>query len=193
TLINGETYYISSNYNGCESERVIVDIETTPVPNAPTGEPVQAFVYNVSINEVTVSDLVVNEDNVLWFAHEDLTNPLDPETPLSDGATYYAVIVSDAGCVSEPFAVTVTVTLGNEKLDRAQLVYYPNPTQGILNIRYTDTIEKVEIYNTIGQLVATQEFSSNQIAVDMHQLSNGTYLLKLHIDGYQQLIKVVKN
>src|SRR5690606_14416169 len=176
---------------------VIVDIETTPVPNAPTGEPVQAFVYNISTNEVTISDLVVNEDDVLWFAHEDdaatLTNPLESDMPLEDGATYYAVIVSENDCISEPFAVTVTVTLGNEKFDRAQLAYYPNPTQGILNIRYTDTIEKVEIYNTIGQLVATQEFSSNQIAVDMHQLSNGTYLLKLHIDGYQQLIKVVKN
>src|SRR5690606_2595149 len=112
--------------------------------------------------------------------------------PLDDGRTYYAVIVSENGCVSEPFAVTVTVTLGNEKFDRARLVYYPNPTQGVLNIEYVETIESVEVYNAIGQLVSVQEFDSNQVAVDMHQLSNGTYLLKLHIDGYQQLIKVMK-
>src|SRR5690554_2887489 len=197
-LTNGSTYFISSSYNGCESEiRAVVDIETTPVPNAPTGDEQQAFVYNVSINEVTIADLVVNEEDVLWFAHEDdaatLTNPLESDMPLSDGTTYYAVIVSDNGCVSDVFAVTVTVTLSNNKFDRAKLAYYPNPTQGILNIQYAETIERVEIYNTIGQLVGTQDFSSNQITVDMGSLSNGTYLLKLHIDGYQQLIKVVKN
>lgn len=197
TVLTNGTYFISSSYNGCESERVVVDIETTPVPNAPTGEAQQSFVYNVSINEVTIADLVVNEADVLWFAHEDdaatLTNPLESDMPLSDGTTYYAVIVSDNGCVSDVFAVTVTVTLGNNKFDRAKLAYYPNPTQGILNIQYAETIERVEIYNTIGQLVGTQDFSSNQITVDMGNLSNGTYLLKLHIDGYQQLIKVVKN
>ena len=196
TVLTDGTYYISSSYNGCESERVAVDIETAPVPDAPTGETEQSFVYNISTNEITLSDLVVNEDNVLWFAHEEdiptLTNPLLDYMPLENGRTYYAVIVSDAGCVSNPLAVTVTVTLGNERFDRAQLAYYPNPTQGVLNIRYTDTIEKVEIYNTIGQLVATQEFNSNQVMVDMHQLSNGTYLLKLHIDGQQQFIKVIK-
>lgn len=197
TVLTNGTYFISSSYNGCESERVVVDIETTPVPNAPTGEAQQSFVYNISINEVTIADLVVNEADVLWFAHEDdaatLTNPLESDMPLSDGTTYYAVIVSDNGCVSDVFAVTVTVTLGNNKFDRAKLAYYPNPTQGILNIQYAETIERVEIYNTIGQLVGTQDFSSNQITVDMGNLSNGTYLLKLHIDGYQQLIKVVKN
>lgn len=197
TMLTNGTYFISSSYNGCESERVVVDIETTPVPNAPTGEAQQSFVYNVSINEVTIADLVVNEADVLWFAHEDdaatLTNPLESDMPLSDGTTYYAVIVSDNGCVSDAFAVTVTVTLGSNKFDRAKLAYYPNPTQGILNIQYAETIERVEIYNTIGQLVGTQDFSSNQITVDMGNLSNGTYLLKLHIDGYQQLIKVVKN
>lgn len=196
TLTNG-VYYISSVYSGCESERVVVDIETAPVPDAPTGEAEQAFVYNISIDEITIADLVVNEEGVLWFAHADdaatLTNPLQSDMPLANNTTYYAVLVSDNGCVSEPFAVTVTVTLGNAKFDRAKLVYYPNPTQGMLTIQYTDTIESVEIYNTVGQLVGTQEFNNNQITVDMSGLSNGTYLLKLHIDGYQQLIKVVKN
>src|SRR5690606_1122449 len=60
TLTNG-VYYISSVYSGCESERVVVDIETAPVPDAPTGEAEQAFVYNISIDEITIADLVVNE------------------------------------------------------------------------------------------------------------------------------------
>src|SRR5690606_26131162 len=118
TIVTNSTYYISKVYAGCESERVVVDIETTPVPNAPTGEPFQSFVYSVSINEVTVADLVANEDGVLWFAHADdavtLTNPLQPDMPLTNDTTYYGVIVSDNDCVSEIFTVTVTVTLGNE-------------------------------------------------------------------------------
>jgi len=196
TIVTNSTYYISKVYAGCESERVVVDIETTPVPNAPTGEPFQSFVYSVSINEVTVTDLVANEDGVLWFAHADdaatLTNPLQPDMPLTNDTTYYGVIVSDNDCVSEIFTVTVTVTLGNERFDRTKLNYYPNPAQDVLNIEYTDIIENVEIYNTVGQLVKTQAFDSNYIAVDMSSLSSGTYLLKLQINGYQQLIKVMK-
>ncbi len=196
TVLTNSTYYISSVYNGCESERVTVDVQTTPAPAAPTGEAQQAFVYEISMNEVTIADLVVNEGDVLWFISEEdaatLTNPLPDDMPLSNNTTYYAVVVGNGGCVSETFAVQVTVVLDNEKFDRTKLNYYPNPTNNVLNIEYISNIESVEIYNTIGQLVSVQEFNSNQVTVDMSKLSSGTYMLKLQIDGYQQLIKVMK-
>ena len=148
------------------------------------------------MNEVTIADLVVNEGDVLWFISEEdaatLTNPLPDDMPLSNNTTYYAVVVGNGGCVSETFAVQVTVVLDNEKFDRTKLNYYPNPTNNVLNIEYISNIESVEIYNTIGQLVSVQEFNSNQVTVDMSKLSSGTYMLKLQIDGYQQLIKVMK-
>ena len=196
TLLANNTYYISKVYNGCESERVAVDVEIVPVPNAPTGESNQSFVYNFSINEVTIADLVVNEENVLWFAHPDdaatLTNPLQSNMPLANNTTYYAVIVNDYGCVSDYLAVTVTVVLGEKRFDRAKLHYYPNPTQGILYIEYANIIENVEVYNAVGQLVKSQDFDSNKVTLDINELSNGTYLLKLSINGQQQLIKVMK-
>ncbi len=78
----------------------------TPPPT-PTGDATQTF------NEgATIDDIVVDPSDVTWFATEaDAlagTNPLPPGTLLVDGATYYAVnIVS--GCLSAPFAVTVTI------------------------------------------------------------------------------------
>jgi len=56
---------------------------------------------------------------------------------------------------------------------------YPNPVTNTLNIQNLDTktIEKVSIYNLIGQLVKTTEGS--QKAIDVSDLSNGTYLVKV--------------
>lgn len=58
---------------------------------------------------------------------------------------------------------------------------YPNPTTEILNIktRY-DANNFVQIYNQFGQLVQEVAFSSNQIAINMMDFSNGIYLVVLN-------------
>ncbi|MEZ4778277.1 MAG: T9SS type A sorting domain-containing protein [Flavobacteriaceae bacterium] len=78
----------------------------TPPPT-PTGDATQTF------NEgATLADIVITPPTVTWFATEAdalaNTNPLPNNTLLVDGTTYWAVnIVGD--CLSDPFAVTVTV------------------------------------------------------------------------------------
>lgn len=66
-----------------------------------------------------------------------------------------------------------------EKNIYRDFILYPNPVTNTLNIQNLDTktIEKVSIYNLIGQLVKTTEGS--QKAIDVSDLSNGTYLVKV--------------
>lgn len=195
TVLSTNVYFISKTLDGCESERTTVDVVVNPVPDAPTGETQQSFTYDVP-SDVTIADLLVNEDNVTWYMSEedaiDQYNPLAADMPLTDGNTYYAIIVNEYGCMSDLLAVTVSVTLSNEKFDQSQLVYYPNPTQGNVNIQYNAVINQVDVYNTLGQRVNTQNFDNNQVTVDMSQLSAGTYLLKLYSGQQQQLIKIIK-
>jgi len=72
-------------------------------------------------------------------------------------------------------------TLGvNETANFKKLILYPNPVRNELNIETSfRTIEKISIYNLIGQLVKNV---SNKKTIDMSDLNSGTYLVKIHTD-----------
>jgi len=71
-----------------------------------------------------------------------------------------------------------TATLGNASFELDQIIsLYPNPEKDRITIQLTANIqlEKAEIYNTIGQLVATE----NQAEFNVNRLSNGLHIVKI--------------
>lgn len=64
---------------------------------------------------------------------------------------------------------------------------YPNPTNGIINIKSENQIDKVEIYDLKGNMVLNPKLSNNQI--DASILSNGTYVM--YADN--KPTKIIKN
>ncbi|ESU23687.1 M1 family metalloprotease precursor [Flavobacterium enshiense DK69] len=94
--------------------------------------------------------------------------------------------------VSTPFSVTgvvfdpnkniisknSTATLGNESFELNQIIsLYPNPANDRIAIQLPEAIQlqKAEIYNTLGQLVATE----TNVDFSLNQLSNGIHLVKI--------------
>lgn len=68
---------------------------------------------------------------------------------------------------------------------------YPNPTNGILNIKADSAIDTVAVKNIVGQKINVL-FSGNQI--NMQGLSNGVYIIELKLKNGQMFFKkVVKN
>ncbi len=55
---------------------------------------------------------------------------------------------------------------------------YPNPTSGILNIQ-GEGMKSLEVYNTIGQCVMTQEVNGDGIQLSTESLNNGVYFLRI--------------
>jgi hypothetical protein len=60
-------------------------------------------------------------------------------------------------------------------------VIYPNPNNGVFNIMIGTISENmsVEVYNIIGELVSTQVITGNVTPVNMSQMTNGIYLVKI--------------
>lgn len=79
--------------------------------------------------------------------------------------------------------------LGTENTTLETITAYPNPVQDILNINSKD-IYSIDIYSVTGRKITRVE-NSNQI--DMSNLSNGVYLVKVSAQGQIQTIKVIKN
>ena len=195
TVLATGTYYVAREEQGCVSQRTPVSVTVFAIPSSPTGSENQSFtVY--TMGEATIANLAMDQSGVVWYATYNNArngiNPLSADTPLENGHTYYAVIISANGCPSMPTAVHVDVTLGLDDFDKTNLVYYPNPTADILNIRYKQTIDAVTVYNLVGQKVMTKAFNSDQIQLDMSGFSAGNYLIELHSENQAQIIKVVK-
>lgn len=184
-------YFVERQSGGCISQRTMVNVTINAIPQAPTGNVVQTFV-----DYAIVSNLILNEPNVIWYASmQDAlngTNPLGPNYALTDGHTYYAVIVSDAGCRSTPLAVDVSITLNTKDLDLAHLKYFPNPVETELNITYVESIKNVEVFTILGQKVMSKSFETSEVRIDLSSLSSGTYVVRIVTDNASQFVKVVK-
>ena len=68
---------------------------------------------------------------------------------------------------------------------------YPNPTTDVLYINQVRDITKLEIININGQLIFTQNKSLGNINVS--QLQNGVYFLKVHTENGIATKKFIKN
>ncbi len=194
-LTNGTTYFVSKVQLGCESSRVGATVTLLPAPSSPTGPSEQSFVIDIP-SDATVSDLIADQEGVVWYITADDAktgnNPLQDNMPLVSGQTYYGVVIGSNGCPSAPLAVTVTVTLGSPEFDKSMLRYYPNPVNDILTISYSHAIDRVVVYNLIGQRVKEISFGGNEVQVDMSGLSSGTYMVELHLKEQVQFIKILK-
>ncbi|NNK72502.1 MAG: T9SS type A sorting domain-containing protein, partial [Flavobacteriaceae bacterium] len=70
--------------------------------------------------------------------------------------------------------------------------YYPNPVTDVLTMNAQDKIDNVEIYNMIGQRVMTMKPDAVQSQVDMTNLSQGTYFVRVTINNVSETIQIVK-
>ncbi|MBZ0328068.1 MAG: Omp28-related outer membrane protein [Altibacter sp.] len=67
---------------------------------------------------------------------------------------------------------------------------YPNPAQSQFNIANAETAT-VEVYNLLGQMVATKSNISNNQQIDVSRLQTGTYLVKISIDKAVKVERLV--
>jgi pectate lyase len=73
--------------------------------------------------------------------------------------------------------VSTNISL-EEDVASTKLTLYPNPVSGELNIDSDKAIQKVEVYNLTGSLL--NAYQGNNASIDMSNLANGTYLVKVH-------------
>ncbi|MFN3942408.1 MAG: fibronectin type III domain-containing protein [Flavobacterium sp.] len=188
----GNTIDPCTSYTFGETEDYEVTIAALAVPS---GDAVQNITAPTA-PDATLASLVVTPANVTWYASEAdaiaNVNALPLSTELVDGTTYWAVNRIN-NCSSAPFGVTVTVTLGLDGNQLYNLSYYPNPVKDVLNLVNNTTIERVEIYNLLGQQVMQVRTNTAQASVQVGELAKGAYIVKAYADGAEHTFKIIKN
>ncbi|WP_309641430.1 T9SS type A sorting domain-containing protein [Flavobacterium sp.] len=59
------------------------------------------------------------------------------------------------------------------------IAIYPNPTRDFLNVSVIQEIDSVVIYNALGQEVMAQSLNANEVKIDVSDLQQGIYILKV--------------
>ena len=76
------------------------------------------------------------------------------------------------------------------------ITIFPNPTSGFVTIqnKSNDNLKNVEVYNAAGQLIKNFNLNNgfNKASLDMSQLANGTYILKVKSETENNTVKVIK-
>ncbi|MFN3917158.1 MAG: T9SS type A sorting domain-containing protein [Flavobacteriales bacterium] len=90
----------------------------------------------------------------------------------------YAVVITENGCADTSACVTIS-TVGLNELNVAEkLTIYPNPANQEITIRNL-TGGIFEIINMNGQVVISQRISKGITRINLNDLANGTYSVKL--------------
>lgn len=176
---------IESLLSGCVSTKGF-DLIVNSIPSAPSGNSSQNFTAGE-----TLADIELTGTNIQWYSSSNNYDLLPNSTILTDGATYYASQTNN-GCESDRTAVTVHNLLSIQDIDGINFKAYPNPVKDVLNLSYSTEISSASVYNMLGQEVLSKQLNVAQAQLDMSNLSTGTYVVKVNVDGMMKTIKVVK-
>ena len=90
------------------------------------------------------------------------------------------------------FLIKLPDTMGtNDEMTSESVLAYPNPVKDVLNLQSQSEITKVEIFNLVGQKIASQKLSSNQM--DVSHLAKGVYVFKVHTQREMKTIRIIKD
>jgi hypothetical protein len=198
---NPQTIYVrvQNEGNNCyvTASFVLVVLDENYQTPAPTGATSQ-----ILSEGQTLGDIVIDGENIQWYPTSGETpgppstlaeEPLPLTTLLVDGTTYYASQTIYGIESVERLPVTVHFTaMGIQDNVFAGLKVYPNPATSVINISNTTAINEVAIYNFLGQSVLNKSVSGNNAEINVENLSNGIYVLKIKSGSNQSTIKFTK-
>ncbi|MCD4734799.1 MAG: T9SS type A sorting domain-containing protein [Bacteroidales bacterium] len=134
-----------------------------------TGDPIEQWL-SVSPSSGTIA-VGASEDVDVTF---DAT-ALDP-------GLYEATIVvnnNDPNNSQVDVDVTLDVITGIIEMEKTAVMIYPNPVSDYLNISSDDNIIKVELVNLMGQVIYTQLVDNNNHNINLSNVMNGVYIIKV--------------
>jgi Bacterial Ig-like domain/Secretion system C-terminal sorting domain/NHL repeat len=133
-----------------------------------------------------------------------VTITISPTITLPSNTDLYVVIPNTAftDMSGNAFAGLTTNTLWNFSTSTVLgiedniikgFALYPNPVKGVLNIRAQETLKTIQIFNLMGQQVFLKRLNSNKTTINLNQLPQGTYFIKITTDKTIKSVKLIKH
>lgn len=189
-VVNPGTYTLNAS-NACGTG--FDNIKITNIP-----DPVADFSYTGSQFIYTFNNTSTNASSYFWdFGDGNTSTDMNPTHVYASGDTHTVTLIAYGQCTSD----TVTYTIPGSpnainETDAASLAVYPNPNNGLINVRFNRVWSNatLEILNTQGQVVFRQVIKANNgevLPVDLTNQAKGIYFLKLQDDQSAIIKKLI--
>ncbi len=127
---------------------------------------------------------------VPWFDNQCVPG-VTTSIPVVAGQAYYVYVANHEGVTDIVIDGDFFLGVGDAVVDG--FTYFPNPTNNDLNLDAgTRNIDSVTITNILGQTVVNQNVGTNSTRLDVSNLSVGTYIMKVVVEGEVGIYKIVK-
>jgi PKD repeat protein len=111
---------------------------------------------------------------------------------------YTVTVVDNGGCQQ---TISFTVDFNNNIINVSEkdfISIFPNPAGNVLNVKIEfekNQMVNAELYNNLGALLIIQNYTGVKAAtiqMDLHNLPNSTYILKLYNNDWSYFRKIIK-
>ncbi len=133
-----------------------------------------------------------------WVDCDNENSEIDGETDQSFTATVdgnYAVIISSENCSTTSECTSVVGTGISNRQPALDIVVYPNPFTGNLNIQIQSAGEKtiVKVMTITGEIIMNENFTNEElININMSDIASGTYILQVSNPNGHYATPIVK-
>lgn len=142
-------------------------------------------------NEMQKIELLKSKDGGNWSTITTYNNSNQNTFTYTDlqvnNTSYYRLKMIDLDG-NESYSSTEIVNIVNK--NNNDILLFPNPSNGVFTVQNALN-RKYSVLGVNGQIVKQGTFSSNQANLDLGQVSNGVYILRLD-DGSHQQISICK-
>jgi hypothetical protein len=124
-------------------------------------------------------------------------NQSNPVSLFPNTTTTYSVNgISTSNCKGSALVtVVVDICLGVNNISgsTSKVAVYPNPNNGVFTISLEGSaVKTIEVVDITGRRVLTTSSSTDLTDVNISELANGVYYVKVKSDNVSEVIKVVK-
>lgn len=172
------TYTATVTYNGTCHAQATITIPQGTVPSTPLIAP---------NGTVLVSSPAANYQ---WHLNgNEISGETNQTITISQGGTYTVSTTGPDGC--EVFSAPYQSNVGIEESSLEEIVAFPNPTTGMLEISGLKASDRMEMHDLQGKNVRINHSGNNKL--DLSSLENGIYILSISRNGSQRYIKIIRN
>ncbi|MDD2636586.1 MAG: M14 family zinc carboxypeptidase [Bacteroidales bacterium] len=170
--------------------------EKTPVTVYINQETTAGFEYHVNAAQVAFQNNSTAADSFVWnFGDETTSSEINPTHTYGETGTFTVKLTASSDCGADEYQTDVFVETGiNETIINDNIVF-PNPTDGLLNVRSETGITAIKITDISGKII--QNFScksQNKLLIDLSDYDSGIYFIELtNIEKHIQILKFIKN
>lgn len=131
----------------------------------------------------------------LWQAFPDKTNAEIIQFVKESANLYENPTVQEGYGIPDFEAVYDLLYLEKYENDVTEILFFPNPTNGVMNFKFPEDLDeiKISVFNLLGKRVFTSHIKKNNPSTNVSYLAKGMYMLQMEYGNNIKTIKVLKN